>query len=79
MTEKIQTHVIHENGRMVARQLLKVVPRVGEQIRLGGEGNEKYFIVTLVIHCLDEEGPYPRINIGVVDEAIDEAREDTCR
>ena len=65
----IQIHFIDEkNNGIVLKQLARHVPRVGDEIRFGGEGNEKYYRVMRVIWVYDErEVPAERVNIGVVD------------
>ena len=64
---KVQAHYIHEKTGMLARRAITHVPRVGDEIRFHGE---RYFKVTLVVWVMDEdECPYERVNIGVVDAA----------
>ena len=50
------------------------VPRTDDEIRLGGEGSEKYYRVIRVVWAYDEpECPFDRVNIGV-DEVIDDTK-----
>jgi len=60
-------HFIDEcNNEILFKQLIFNVPRVGDQIRLGGKGNEKYYVVNRVFWVYDEpDSPYYRVNIGV--------------
>lgn len=54
---------------MVAMEYACHVPRVDDEIRTGGECNEKYYRVTRVVWVYDEEMPanYDRVNVGVTE------------
>ena len=68
MRANIKIHFINEeSGKMVAMEYVWHVPRVGDEIRTGGEGNEQYHRVTRVIWVYDEEMllNYDRVNVGV--------------
>lgn len=60
-------HFIDEaTGKNVTRLAVLCVPRVGDEIRIGGSGSERYYKVTRVIWVYDEpDSPYERVNIGV--------------
>lgn len=60
----LSAHIMHESRGMLAKRLLEYAPRVGEEVRLHGE---RYYKVTIVVWCLDEDGPYQRVNIGVIE------------
>jgi hypothetical protein len=62
-------HVIHEDsGKMIDRASVFHVPRVGDEIRYGEEGKEKYYRVTRVVWAFDESAfSMNRVNVGVVD------------
>ena len=58
-----QAHFIEAaTGKMIARRLIAIVPRVGEECRFK---DGEYWKVTAVIHCYDEEAPFHRANIGL--------------
>ncbi len=59
-------HIIDVDDSSIYRALSSKVPRVGDEIRLGGEGSERYYEVLAVIWVYDEpDCPYERVNIGV--------------
>lgn len=66
MSATVKAHIIHDvSGKMLAKPILSVVPRIGEDIRFA---DEKYYTVKIVCWILDEpECPLQRVNIGVVD------------
>lgn len=41
------------------------VPSPGDEIRIGGEGNEKFYKVTRIVWVYDEEDPFERVNVGI--------------
>lgn len=61
-------HFIHQkSGSIVLKKLTCNAPRVGDEIRLGGLNNERYYKVTDVVWVYDEpEQPTDRVNVGVV-------------
>lgn len=63
----IYIHFIEENGdHVLSKRLVSSVPQSGDEIRLGGEGNEQYYKVTRLVWVYDEpENPFERLNIGV--------------
>lgn len=65
----IHIHFVSEKrNRVVERQFADHVPRVGDEIRFGGPGKEKYYKVTRVVWVYDEpENPFYRVNVGVTD------------
>lgn len=67
MNKKISIHFIEEDkNEMLAKIIVSNVPRVGDEVRFGGQGNEKFYTVTMVIWVYDEpDHPYDRVNIGV--------------
>jgi hypothetical protein len=67
MNGNIYAHFIGEiNNKQLFKRLITHVPRPNDEIRMGGEGNEKYYKVTRVIWVYDEpDNPYERVNIGV--------------
>jgi len=63
---KFELHVI-DADTVVAKSTRSFVPSIGEELRFGGEGSEKYYTVTRVVWCFDEDGlSGQRVNIGVV-------------
>ena len=68
----IQLHVIrNDDDKLIGREHVSHVPRVGDEIRMGGEGNEKYYKVIMVIWIYDEPGcPFERVNIGVEEATV---------
>lgn len=64
----IYAHFIDEQtGNTVFRQLISFIPRRKDEVRVGGEGKEKYYKVTRVIWVYDEpDCPYMRVNIGII-------------
>lgn len=68
----IQIHFIRDDdeGRELTRKWASHVPHVGDEIRIGGAGNEKYYLVTRIVWVYDEqENPFDRVNIGVIESA----------
>ena len=65
----IHIHFVSEKtGRVVSRQFAAYVPRINDEIRLGGKGKEKYYKVNRVVWVYDEpENPFYRVNVGVED------------
>ena len=63
----IQIHLIdNKDDRLISKQLVCHAPRLGDEIRVGGAGNENYYKVILVVWVYDEpECPFDRVNIGV--------------
>ena len=63
----IQIHFIDdENDQIVLWKLASHTPRVGDEIRFGGVGKEKFYEVVRVVWVYDEdEQPTDRVNIGV--------------
>lgn len=58
--------LIEETGSILTREYSNHVPRIEDEIRVGGEFDEKFYKVTRVIWVYDEpECPYDRVNIGV--------------
>ena len=49
----------------LTRRIVSHVPRVGDEIRLGGRENEKYYKITIVVWVYDEDSSFERVNIGV--------------
>ena len=62
----IYIHVVDEKtGTQLMRRLVTCAPQAGDELRMGGEGSEKYYKVTRVIWVFDEpDSPYERANIG---------------
>jgi hypothetical protein len=66
--DQVKIHYILEDGPLLTKVVTKFVPRVGEEIRLGGEGNEKYYKTTRVIWAYDEfDSLCERVNIGIIE------------
>lgn len=68
MAEKnIFLHFIEEKTQKLRfKKHAANVPRVGDECRFGGEGNEIYFEVTRIVWVYDEENsPFDRANIGI--------------
>jgi len=66
----IQIHFIDtDSDKMVAKEFVCHVPCVGNEIRVGGEGNERYYSVNRVVWVYDEEtfSDFDRVNIGVTE------------
>jgi len=63
----IYAYVVQEkDGQLLYKLRICGVPRVGDEIRSGGEGAEKYYKVMRVLWVYDEpECPFDRVNIGV--------------
>jgi len=63
--EKVSIHFIHDD-ELFFKQVSAHVPVVGDEIRLGGEGSEKYYTVNHRVWVYDEpECPFSRVNVGV--------------
>lgn len=64
----IYIHFIMENDdKVLIKHLASSVPRAGDEIRIGGEDNDRYYKVTRVVWVYDEpDFPYERVNIGIV-------------
>lgn len=67
LAKQIQIHFIDDvTGDMVLRRVEWHAPRVGDEIRFGGEGAEKYYKVNRLVWCYDEPTAfYSRLNVGV--------------
>jgi hypothetical protein len=64
MNGEICIHFIEDN--LVFKKYSYNVPRVGDEIRVGGDGDERYFKVDIVVWVYDEPlTPYERVNIGI--------------
>jgi hypothetical protein len=48
-------------------KLANNVPQVGDEFRIGGKGNEKYYRIDKRVWVYDEDGPHERVNIGITD------------
>jgi len=58
----IYAHFIdNHNDKIIKKRQISSVPRQGDEIRLGGEGKEKYYQVIKVVYVYDE--PINRVNI----------------
>ena len=59
-------HYILKN-KLLKKHYGRYVPRVGDEIRLGGEGNETFYAVERIVWVYDEpKNPAQRVNIGIV-------------
>ena len=65
---KIFVHFIEEcNDCILSKRLLSRVPRVGDELRLGWEGNEQYYKITRVTWVYHGPGNlFERVDIGIV-------------
>jgi len=65
----IQIHFIdNKTNQIILRKLSSHAPRLGDEIRFGGKGNEKFYKVIHVVWAYDEDNcPVDRVNIGVTD------------
>jgi len=63
----IYAHFIDEvDNKILLKRIVTCAPRQKDEIRIGGEGNEKYYKVTRVIWVYDEpDSPFERVNIGI--------------
>lgn len=63
----IKVHLIdNRDNRVLLRKVVSHAPRIGDEVRLGGEGTEKYYRVILVVWVYDEpDCPFDRVNVGV--------------
>ena len=50
----IRLHIFVKGARR-GGAYVKAVPRVGDEVRLGGAGHEEYFVVKRLVWCLDEQ------------------------
>ena len=61
-------HIVHETRGLLGKVYTCFAPHVGEEIRFGGKGNEKYYRVDQVVWVYDEpENSCYRVNIGVLE------------
>ena len=63
-------HFINEDDdRVLGKPMAFHVPNVGDEIRVGGEDNEKYYTVTRRVWVYDEETvvEIDRVNVGVTE------------
>jgi len=59
----IKAHFIDNKDDSVINKIsIGVVPRVGDELRFGGAGKERYYKVMLVVFVYDE--PQERVNLG---------------
>lgn len=61
---KVNCHFVHKTEGLRFRRTLTHVPRVGDTLRFA-EG--LYYTVIEVAWCYDEDGPYERANIGIIE------------
>lgn len=64
----IYIHIIEDDQRstLLDKRRAFSVPRAGDEIRMGGPDNERYYKVTRVVWVYDEpECPFERVNVGV--------------
>lgn len=67
----IKAHFIHEDGRVISKQLIAFAPAVGDELRFAGD---RFFVVTRKVWIYDEpEAGFSRLNIGVQDGAEDKS------
>ena len=67
MTNKSTCIHFIEDNKLIEKILTSSVPAVGDDIRIGGEGREKYYRVAVICWVYDEqENPLDRVNIGVI-------------
>jgi hypothetical protein len=61
-------HFIEEDGDCIlSKRLVHSVPRVDDEIRIGGEGKALFYKVTRVVWIYDEpDNPFERVNIGLI-------------
>ena len=58
--------IVAESGQMLSKNIVSMVPSVGDEMRLGGKENEQYYKVNRVVWVYDEpESPWERANVGV--------------
>jgi len=63
MNNTLSAHFINaEDDNIIMKRNISVVPRVDDEMRFGGRGNEKYYRVSKVVFVYDE--PVDRVNIG---------------
>lgn len=61
----ISAHFIHEKNGLFAKRYLTFPPSVGDELRFSGD---RMFKVTLLVWVFDEEEcPFPRLNIGIIE------------
>lgn len=62
---KCTIHFIKDDA-LFLKQYLNHVPSLGDEIRIGDENNEKYYVVTQIVWVYDEPGhPFERVNVGI--------------
>ncbi len=62
----IHIHIIEDGSdSIVGKKFVSQVPRTGDEIRLAGPDNERFYTVTRVVWAYDEDGPFERANVGV--------------
>lgn len=71
MKEAAHLHIIDTVKDVeITRRIVFHIPRVGDEIRLGGKNSEKYYQVVHVVWAYDEDSPFERVNIGVAEVEI---------
>ena len=64
--KKYQIHFIDNEGRLHMKRIEDIPPSVGDEIRVGGESNERYYKITQRVWVYDEpEFPFNRVNVGI--------------
>lgn len=61
----ILIHFISNNNNLVRKEFSHSVPRVGDEIRFGLAGYEKFYQVIKVVWAFDEESLFQRVNVGI--------------
>jgi len=64
---QVYAHFVHVDRGLLFRERINSVPRVGDEVRIGGRDNEKYFEVVKVVWVFDEDDFSQRVNIGLKD------------
>jgi len=63
---RLQIHFINEDNSLLTKRLAYFAPRPGDEIRIGGEGSEKFYTIGRVVWVYEEpEYPFSRLNVGV--------------
>ena len=69
--EQAYLHIIDADKDVeIVRRIVCFIPRVGDEIRLGGKGKEKYYKVTMIVWAYDEDSVFERVNVGVTEITI---------
>ena len=66
MKKEILVHFINTKGVIVFKRIVTNPPNVGDEVRRGGPGNERFYSIWRRVWAYDEpDCPFERLNVEV--------------